>query len=187
MTDFIALHAINAPNSYARAYNTGDLIIADVVTAWGLSVGDDVEPAEGYKPPRPDEGSNDRAAWEAYVVGQGTTLDDARAASLTDLRGMYDAPPPPEPPAHDLPANASPEGVDGTGLNATPVTADTYPSPANDPAVDISEGEVPDGPERPAESARKAEWVDYVVAAGGDPDWARDDSTTKAELIDWKP
>ena len=181
MSDFIALHAINAPNSYARAYNKGDGILADVVTAWGLIVGEDVEPADGYQHPRPAEDSNDRAAWEAYVIGQGTSLEDARAESLDGLRGLYDPPPPPEPPAHDLPASVAPEGVDGTGLNATPITGDTYPSPASDPANTPAA----DGPDRPAESAKKAEWVTYVIAAGAPEEWARDDDTTKADLIAW--
>lgn len=46
-------------------------------------------------------------------------------------------------------------------------------------------------PERPADSAKKAEWVDYVVARAGDDEqlkiWARDDATTKANLQAWEP
>jgi hypothetical protein len=184
MSDFIALHAINAPNSYARAYNPGDGIDAPVVEAWGLIVGDDVEPADGYRHPRPAEDSNDRASWEAYVVGKGTTLDDARAASLDGLRGMYEPDPAPEPPAHDLPANASPEGVDGTGVqNPTPVDDTNIPGP-DEPAAEPADVSTPD---RPAESARKTDWVEYVIAAGGDETWAHADDTTKADLIAWKP
>lgn len=184
MAEFIAKHRINAPGTYAGAYNSGDGVSAQVVTDWNLVIGVDVDPADDYTPPRPAENSNDRAAWEAYVVGQGTSLDDARAASLDELRGMYEPPAPPEPPAHDLPANAAAEGVAGTGWqNATPVTAATVPSPAHDPV----NAPVPEPPARPADSARKADWVDFVVRSGGDYQWAHADSTTKDDLIGWKP
>lgn len=178
MSDFVALHPINAPGSYARGYNTGDAVPAQVVDDWGLAVGDDVEPADGYDAPRPADGNDDRAAWEAYVVAKGTTVADAKAASLDELRGMYEPPPPPEPPAHDLPASVSPEGVDGTGVqNATQFTADNIPTPTEPLAEDT--------PERPAQSARKVEWVEYVVALGADWRWA--DAATKDDLVTWKP
>jgi hypothetical protein len=179
--DFIALRSINAPNSYARAYNPGDGVTVQVVEDWGLVLGEDVEATADYQPPRPADSVQDRAAWEAYVVGQGTDLGEARASSLDDLKGMYDPPPPPEPPAHDLPANASAEGVDGTGVqNPTPVDV---PSPVADPAPQPT----PDDIERPSHSARKQEWIDYVVAAGGDPEWANADDTTKDDLVAWTP
>jgi hypothetical protein len=180
MTDFIAKHVINAPNSYARAYNPGDPVSAQVVTDWALQAGIDVEPADDYVAPRPTEDSTDRAAWESYVTGQGTSLEDARDASLAELRGMYE-PPVVEPPAHDLPANAASEGVAGTGWqNPTPVTV---PSPVHDP----SNAPAPEPPERPADSALKADWVDYAVAAGADYEWAHAKDTTKDDLIAWEP
>lgn len=176
MAEFVALHTINAPGSYARAYNTGDPVTAQVVADWELVVGADVKPADGYVPPWPADDA-DRATWEAYVVARGTSTGDAQAASLDELRGMYPPPPPPEPPAHDLPASVSAEGVDGTGVqHPTPVTADNTPGPASEPA---------DGPERPAQSARKAEWIEYVVALGADREWA--DMATKDDLIMWEP
>jgi hypothetical protein len=175
VTDFVALHRICAPGSYAGAYNAGDPVLANVVTDWDLQVGVDVEPTGDYRPPRPADDNTDRNVWEAYVIGKGTDLDAARAASLNDLRGMYEPDPQPEPPAHDLPASAAPEGVDGTGVqNPTPVTADNTPTP-DDTAT------------RPAQSARKAEWADYVVAEGGPEQWARADTTTKDDLIAWEP
>ncbi len=189
MTDYIALHRINAPGTYAGAYNPGDQVTAQVVTDWQLVVGQDVEAADDYQAPRPHEAETDRAAWEAYVTGQGTSLDDARAASLADLRAMYE-PPVVEPPAHDLPANASAEGVAGSGWqHATPVTAATVPSPANDP----NNFPAPELPERPAESAKKADWVAYVVEAArvradeATQEWAQASDTTKDDLIAWQP
>lgn len=175
MSDYTAKRPLYAPNSYALAYNTGDPVTAQVVTDWGYIVGADVEPAADYTAPRPAEDSDDRAAWEMYVISKGTSPEDARSVSLDDLRGMYEPDPDPEPPHHDLPASAAPEGVDGTSWqNATPVTADNTPGPAT--------GDAP----RPPESAKKDEWVAYVLARGADPDWANDTNTTKADLIAWQ-
>lgn len=174
MSDFVALHPINAPGSYARGYNAEDLVPAQVVDDWDLAVGVDVKPAEGYEAPRPDDDNNDRAAWEAYVMVKGTSADDAKAASLDELRGMYDPPPPPEPPAHDLPASVAPEGVDGTGLQN-----------AWKPVAGLRNDRAYDEPDRPAQSARKADWIEYVVARGADRDWA--DMATKDDLVTWEP
>jgi hypothetical protein len=41
--------------------------------------------------------------------------------------------------------------------------------------------------ERPAASAKKTEWVDYVLSNGADESWARSDDTTKADLQEWDP
>jgi hypothetical protein len=174
--EYIAQHQINAPGSYATGYMAGDPVDAQVVTDWGLAVPGDVRPSADYLPPRPAEDSDDRGAWEAYVIGQGMTLEEARAASLEDLREAYDAPEPEGPPAHDLPANAAAEGVDGVGWqNATPVTAENIPG-----------GQPATAAPRPADSARKDDWVAYVLAAGADPEWANDPATTKDDLKAWQ-
>lgn len=51
--------------------------------------------------------------------------------------------------------------------------------------------EADDEPARPADSARKSEWVLYVNdhprATAEDQAWAGDDSTTKADLQAWRP
>jgi hypothetical protein len=39
--------------------------------------------------------------------------------------------------------------------------------------------------ERPADSAKKADWVTYVVKLGADKAWANDDTTTRADLQAW--
>lgn len=158
MFDYVALRDINAPGSYARAYNTGDPVTAQVVADWNLSIGQDVAPADNYQAPWPGDNSDDRAAWEAYVIGHGADPVAVRNASLDDLRAMYDPPPPPEPPHHDLPASVAPEGVDGTGIH---------------------------GGARPADSAKKEMWVEYVLAQGAPPQWVGADTTTKADLIAW--
>lgn len=177
--DFIAQHRINAPGSYAGGYMRGDTVAAQVVSDWGLRIPDDVTPADDYRPARPAD-DDSRATWEAYVTARGTSAEDASAASLDELRGMYEPDPEPDPPAHDLPANAAPEGVDGTGWqNATTVNV---PAPGDDPQNRPAEP----APERPADSARKDAWVEWAVESGADPQWARDPDTTKDELKAWE-
>jgi hypothetical protein len=56
--------------------------------------------------------------------------------------------------------------------------------PGNPPAVTA----LPDptaAPVRPDDSAAKADWVKYVVASGGDVEWANAKGTTKADLQTW--
>lgn len=52
------------------------------------------------------------------------------------------------------------------------------------PEATTSPDEVPG---RPADSAPKADWIGYVVGAGGDKRWANDSATTKANLQAWEP
>lgn len=169
MTEYEALQKIQAPGTLVIAYQPGDPVLADVVTEWGLTE-DQVKPVEGYTPPRPDEESGDRALWEAYVVGQGTNLDDARAASLDELKAMYEAPPEPEIPAWEInDARETQERVEAAASSATPVDAGA-------PAV----------VDRPADSANKADWIVYVISHGGDSEWANASSTTKGDLQAWQ-
>lgn len=177
MSDYVALTRISPPNSYVNAYGPGDLVSEEVVTNWGLIRGEQVEAADGYTPPRPAEDSTDRAAWEGYVTGQGTDLDTARAASLAELRGLYPAPEPEPVPAWQIN-----DGMPG----ATPVDVTNVPTPAavHQDGPGTAEATLP---ERPVASAPKAEWVEYVVAAGGSEEWARNNDTTKADLTAWEP
>lgn len=164
MPDYIASRRINAPGQYVTAYQQGDPVSAEVVANWALEVPDDVQPAEGYQAPRPAETSTDRAAWEAYVTGQGTDLEGARASSLDELRSMYDAPEPEPTPAWQV--------ADGIA-----------PAPAIQPPADPQPEEAA-APERPAVSAPKSDWVEWAVLQDGvDPVWARDNNTTKADLM----
>lgn len=171
MGDYVALQKIQAPGTLVMAYNVGDPVLADVVSDWGLTE-DQVEMVDGYEAPRPDEGSDDRAQWEAYVVGQGTALDEARAASLDELKAMYEAPPEPETPAWQInDARETQERVEAAASPATPAGSGGTAEPVSD---------------RPADSANKADWITYVVEHGGDSDWANSGSTTKSDLQAWK-
>jgi hypothetical protein len=170
MPDYIASRRISAPGQYVTAYQQGDPVSADVVSAWELQVPDDVQPAEGYQAPRPSENSADRAAWEAYVTGQGTDLDAARAASIDELRGLHPAPEPEPTPAWQVNDGATQVPVVQPPTDASPPADATEATPA---------------PERPAQSATKAEWVEWVVAAGADPEWARAKDTTKDDLMNY--
>src|SRR4051812_36074642 len=152
--DYVALKNIQAPGTLVLGYAKGDPVDAIVVKNWAL---DDtqVAPAEDYVPPRPAEESANRAEWESYVVGQGTSQDDARAASLDELKGMYEAPPPEEAPAWQVNDEQSREAQmtdEAAGSSATPA------------------GSVPVS--RPSDSDPKATWISYVVGQGGDEGWA---------------
>lgn len=157
MSDYVARLPIQAPGTLVLAYNEGDPVIAQVVQDWGLTE-DQVAPADGYQVPRPAEDSDDRGAWEAYVVGQGTSREDARAASLPELKAMYEAPAEAEPPAWQV--------NDAEAANAE---------------LNPDGGAV----ERPADSANKADWIAYVVDQGADSDWANASTTTKDDLKSW--
>lgn len=151
--DYTALERIGTPgNPWVTGYQPGDDVPAGAVENWALEVGKQVALNETYQPPRPAEDSDNRATWEAYVIGQGTDLDAARAASLDDLRGLYEAPAEPAPQPVIVPDDVQPAGT-----------------------------------ERPADGALKAAWVEYVVTAGADEQWANDPATTKADLVAWSP
>jgi hypothetical protein len=57
--------------------------------------------------------------------------------------------------------------------------------------MDVYPEDAPAKTDRPADSARKADWVYYVhnhpQATTEDQDWAANDGTTKAELQAWEP
>lgn len=144
--DYRAQRAIQAPGTMVYAFQRGDDVPAASVENWELTVGEDgdVLPVNADVIPRPEDDA-ERAAWEAYVIGQGTDTTDARAMSLDDLRSTYDA--------------------------------DSAEQPVTVPD---------DGATRPADSDKKALWIDYVVASGGDPGWANADGTTKADLMNWQ-
>jgi hypothetical protein len=51
----------------------------------------------------------------------------------------------------------------------------------------VTGAEQGDQPQRPADSAKKAEWQAYAVALGADETWATADTTTKADLQAYEP
>jgi hypothetical protein len=134
---YVALRPIKQPGTLLTAYRDGDGLPANAVDEWDLIVGEDVMPVRDDVIGRPDDDA-DRARWEAFAIGQGWSPEDAREASMADLRAVPERDP-------ELPARRLDE-----------------PQPA---------------PDRPAESAVKAEWVEWAVANG----------TTKAELQEFQP
>lgn len=100
MGEFVALRNIAAPGTLVLGYTPGHDVPARVVSEWNLVVGEDVEEGDGGSDdedaPRPADDDHNRASWEAYVRGRGTSVVKAREASLDELKGMY---PPPEKPA----------------------------------------------------------------------------------------
>lgn len=91
--EFTALTALRAPGTMVFGYQAGDGVPASVVENWELNVGTDVMPTRTGLVPRPED--DDRSAWEAYAIGQGMSVEDARAASLAELKDT----PEPEPDA----------------------------------------------------------------------------------------
>lgn len=61
------------------------------------------------------------------------------------------------------------------------VSAYPAPDPENPPPAEA----LPEADARPADSAKKADWISYVVANGGDEEWANAGDTTKADLQGW--
>jgi hypothetical protein len=82
-----ALRKIRQPGTLEVPYGEGDMLPANAVTEWGLVVGEDVVPVRDDVIARPDAGA-ERAEWEAFAIGQGWTLTDAREASMKDLRAI---------------------------------------------------------------------------------------------------
>lgn len=85
-TEYIALAPLRAPGTMVYGYQAGDGVPAATVEAWELSVGIDVMPRDTGVVARPEKGSDDRVAWEAYAIGQGRPRDEVVAASLADLK-----------------------------------------------------------------------------------------------------
>lgn len=150
-TPYVALVPLKAPGTMVFGYQPGDGVPAATVEAWELTVGLEVLPRDTSVVARPDKDSDDRVAWEAYVIGQGRPREEVIAASLADLKKT------PEPAVDEE-----------TGA----------PVPLADPFAP---------PERPSPDAKKAEWIEYVIATGADKAWANDRATTKADLQDYEP
>lgn len=91
---FVALVPLRAPGTMVYGFQRGDGVPEGTVTAWELEVGVDVAPLNTGAVPRPEDDA-DRAQWEAYAIGQGVDAEQARAASLDELRET------PEPETQD--------------------------------------------------------------------------------------
>lgn len=104
--------------------------------------------------------------------------------------------------AGDLPADGAPAPVARPADEANRAEWEAY-ARANGMAADDAAGASiedlqavePDAPAddypRPADSAKKAEWVTYVSnhpkATDRDKQWAGEEGTTKANLMEWQP
>lgn len=108
-------------------------------------------------------------------VCEGDLSDEETAAPVTQRPG-------PEATHADWQAWAVANGMseqDADGATIEELQAvEAEPPAADEPVSD---------PDRPADSAKKADWVAYVESRGADPAWATADSTTKADLQAWRP
>lgn len=112
---FTALRKIQQPGGLLYPYGPGDGLPAEAVRDWGLVVGEDVMPTNTKSVPRPADDA-DRADWEAFAIGQGMTVEDAREATMRDLRAVPD--PDPEQPAEALPDPLHPARPDDGAVKA---------------------------------------------------------------------
>lgn len=85
--DYVALHDVQIPNSYAFAARTGDELTADVAENLGLVVGLDITPLRADVVPEPDADA-DRLAWQAYAVQVGVPYAEASLLDLKDLKSQ---------------------------------------------------------------------------------------------------
>lgn len=108
--EYKALVPLRAPGTMVFGFQPGDGVPAATVEAWELTVGSDVMPRDTGVVARPEK-DDERPAWEAYAIGQGLPVDEARAASLADLRKTPDPDPEvaPEPLADPNAAPVRPE------------------------------------------------------------------------------
>lgn len=128
-----------------RAYNAGDDVPASAVDNLDLTVGVEVLPARPDIVERPT-GNAKRVDWEAYWLGQGMTQTDIDGMTRDELAAKE-----PEVIVPDVDPNAAVHLVE----NPTP---DLVAAQATEPTRDAVE--------RPAQNARKADWVEYAVYRG---------------------
>ncbi|WP_328344797.1 hypothetical protein [Micromonospora sp. NBC_00421] len=147
-----------------RAYNPGDDVPASAVSNLGLVVGEHVLPVHAGVIERP-AGNARRADWEAYWLGQGMPREDIDGMTRDELAGR-----PPEVLGGDPDLNA-----------AVHVVPDPLPDVV---AVQAAEqtAEPVEPVERPAQNARKPEWVAYAVWRGMPRETAED--STIPQLAD---
>lgn len=152
-----AIRAIKSPGMFYNAYNPGDGVAQSAVDNWNLVIGVDVLPVRTDVVPRPEGGDATREQWEAFAIGQGMDPQEAREASLKDLRAI----PAPDP---ELPGEALPDPT----------------APPERPADDAAKAEwvryaVASGADESwatAKGTTKADLMDYEPPAGptpGDP------------------
>lgn len=148
-----AVRAIKSPGMLYNAYVEGDGVSQSAVDNWHLVIGEDVVPVRTDVIARPDSDAP-REAWEAFAIGQGMTVGEARESSLKDLRTI---------PAPD------PE----TAPEALPVPGAAPERPADDAVkADWVAYAVASGADEEwatAKTTTKADLMDYEAAGPGDP------------------
>lgn len=157
MTAYTALRGILAPGTSVYGYHRGAPVAGQVVDAWGLVVGEANDPDA-------DVVSGDLPAGELESVPLGRPTE-------ADNRATWEA----WAIANGMSEQDAAE-VSQEDLEAVEAVPDAEPA--------AGQG---DQPVRPADSAKKADWVAYAEARGADPAWAGADSTTKADLQAYEP
>jgi hypothetical protein len=84
--EYRVLRPIPDPVNLGRtAYLPGEGILLQVVEDWGLTVGEDVEPARKDSIPRP-AGNASRADWAKYALIQGLPAEEVDGLTRDQLR-----------------------------------------------------------------------------------------------------
>lgn len=172
--DFIALTAIPGPNG-VRAYNAGDDVPASAVANLNLVVGQDVRPSSPDVLPRP-AGNAARANWDAYWRAQGLSGDELDGMTRDEMAAK-------EPlVAEQEPIVPSPSVLPGEPVGG--VVRFVQPDNVARQAAEQGAGPLTEGaPDRPSDSAVKADWVDYAVGRGMPRDAAEE--ATKKDLQEY--
>lgn len=160
MTDYVARKALFAPGTSVAGYQRGHAVPESVVENWGLEVGDtdEADVSEGTTL------SENEAEKPMQRPGPEATRSTWEQWAVANGMSQEDA------------AAAAQEALEKVGAKKTveePIAAEQS-----------EQGTVV---ARPADSAPKADWIAYVVASGGDEQWANDSTTTKANLQAWAP
>jgi hypothetical protein len=75
-----------------NAYQPGDEVYASAVESLGLVVGEDVEPSGVQVLEKPAKNAS-RAAWAAYAVDQGVSVDDLEDLGRDEIVALFEEKP----------------------------------------------------------------------------------------------
>lgn len=106
--DYLALHDIKIPDSYAYRYRAGDELTELARVHLGLVVGVDVEPLRTDAMARPADDA-DRATWQDYAVVRGVPYTEAVNLDRKELMARLETAEDPADPAN---AGAQPAEAD---------------------------------------------------------------------------
>lgn len=121
------------------------------------------------------------------VESWGLIVGDASDPEAEVVEGSLDPETPVAEPALARPSEADNRATWEAWARANGMDADEVAEASIETLMGVKGKEQGAVLDRPADSATKAEWVKYAIARGADEKWARDGSTTKADLQAYEP